>query len=334
MPLEREITRPVALTLTKGKLNRDAVGWTRTPRHTTDGLIKTGLRARHWGRTKRWEYWALTTPTHALGLTVSAIDYAGVNALFLLDRRTGEQIATDVITPLGRGVRLPGTLGDGPATFSNPKLAIALDPTPDGGTHLTATTDRVTLDATVPLPDGHERLGVVVPWSDRLFQYTVKDVGRPARGTLTVDGTAYPLVPGTAWATLDHGRGRWPYAVIWNWGAGAGLVDGRTIGLQLGGLWTDGTGATENALTVDGRLAKISDELTWAYAADDWLRPWRITGGEVDVTFHPEHVREAVTQLGIIASRTHQCFGTWSGWVGEQSVEGLYGWAEDVHQRW
>ena len=82
-------------------------------------------------------------------------------------------------------------------------------------------------------------MGVVVPWSARRFQYTVKDVARPALGSLWVDGVEHPVAAGDSWAVLDHGRGRWPYAVHWNWGAGSGLVDGRVIGVQVGGRWTD-----------------------------------------------------------------------------------------------
>lgn len=61
---------------------------------------------------------------------------------------------------------------------------------------------------------------------------------------------------------------------------------------------------------------------------------WRVTGGPVALSFHPEHLRRSVTQLGIVASRTRQFFGTWRGRVGEVAVDGLFGWVEDVHQRW
>jgi hypothetical protein len=64
------------------------------------------------------------------------------------------------------------------------------------------------------------------------------------------------------------------------------------------------------------------------------MAPWRVHGGRTELTFHPEHVRRSVTQLGILASRTHQCFGTWTGHVGDVGVDGIFGWAEDVHQRW
>ncbi|MFI5425912.1 DUF2804 family protein [Aeromicrobium sp. UC242_57] len=109
-------------------------------------------------------------------------------------------------------------------------------------------------------------MGVVVPWTDRLFQYTVKDVARPATGTIWIDGVAVEVREGDSWATLDHGRGRWPYSVCWNWGAGSGRVGDRVIGIQVGGQWTDGTGSVENSLLVDGHLTKISEELVWDYS--------------------------------------------------------------------
>lgn len=339
MPLEREITEPVALTTPDGRLNPAAVGWTREPLHDTTGLARRStldcrgalLHGPRWGRTKRWEYWAITTKTHVVAVTISDIDYAGVNALFALDRRTGEQITTESVTPFARGVEM--TTEGGRAAYEGSDLRIELT-AQDGGTCVRAQSARVHLQAVVPLPAGHERLGVVVPWSASRFQYTIKDVARPVTGTLWIDGAQYELPEGRSWATLDHGRGRWPYRIAWNWGAGSGRVDGQTVGLQVGGQWTDGTGSTENAVFVDGHLTKISDDLHWSYDPGHWLRPWRVEGGDVHLTFSPEHLRQARTQLGVLASRTAQCFGIWAGRAGEQRIDGLYGWAEDVRQRW
>ncbi|MFD1827046.1 DUF2804 family protein [Mumia zhuanghuii] len=332
---EREITAPVSLTLPDGRLNPDAIGWTRTPLVTTDGVGR-GRVGR--GRNKRWEYWAVTTPTHIVALVVSDIDYAAVHGLWLLDRTSGETISYDAIGVLGGSATLPGTLGAGPARTSTKNLQIALDEV-DGGTRLRSRTERVEIDVVAHRPVGHECLGVVVPWTDRLFQYTVKDVARPATGTLRVDGVAVSVPEGESWATLDHGRGRWPYAVHWNWGAGSGRTDGRVLGLQVGGRWTDGTGSVENALVVDGHLSKISEELVWAYDTDDWMAPWRITGDTVDLTFTPFHLKASVTDLKVFSSRSHQCFGHWSGHVRDDTgawvrVEDLVGWAEDVRNRW
>ncbi|MGW4502611.1 DUF2804 domain-containing protein [Micromonospora sp. NPDC004336] len=326
MTHEREITEPVDLCLPNGRLNPAAVGWSRRPLH------RANLRG--WGRAKRWEYWGIVTPTHIVGLVVSSLDYAGVHGVYVLDRRTGVETDRETVVPLARGAVFPPVSGTGPVRVSGGGLTFHIDQSPDGTT-IRAAAPGVEVDVEVPLPPGHESLGVVVPWSTRRFQYTVKDVGRPVRGTLRVDGTTHPIGGDDSFAVLDHGRGKWPYAVRWNWAAGSG--PGRAI--QLGGRWTDGTGSTENALLLDGRLHKIGAELAWRYDRADWLRPWRITGTGVDVEFHPFHERIARTNLGVLANETHQCFGHFSGWAcaddGERvDLDGLVGWAEEARNRW
>lgn len=322
-----EITTPVDLCDRRGRLNRAAVGWTRRPLH------RPNLRG--WGRTKRWEYWGLVTDSHVVGLTVSSLDYAGVEAVYLLDRATGRELVRDATIPFARGVELAAQCGRGRSRVETGDLVIELVDS-DDGTRIRAAAPGVEVDVLAGRATGHESLGVVVPWSDRLFQYTVKDVARPLSGSISVTGTSYDA---TGWAVLDHGRGRWPYSLTWNWAAASGLVDGEVRGLQLGGRWTEGTGSTENALLVGTRLHKLHDEVGWEYDASDWLRPWRIRGARLDVTFTPFHERAARTNLLVVASETHQCFGHFAGWGvdddGERvSLDGLVGWAEEARNRW
>ncbi|MCP2031785.1 hypothetical protein L1277_001883 [Okibacterium sp. HSC-33S16] len=332
---ELEITAPVSLTGPDGRLNPAAVGWSRTPMHRTDGIGKMGTG---WGRNKRWEYWAVTTPAHIVSVTVSSLDYAAVHDLWVFDRATENIVHTGVIRPLSRSVRLPGTLGEAPAQVRTRPLRVDIAEEA-GGTRLRARTDRVSIDILAARPDGHEALAVVVPWSTTRFQYTVKDVARPATGSITIDGTRIEIPAGESWATLDHGRGRWPYSMHWNWAAGSGMSDGRVVGVQLGSKWTDGTGSTENALVVDGRLSKISEELTWHYDTTNWLAPWHISGDTADLEFTPFYDKTSATDLKVFSSFGHQCFGEFSGWMQDESgrrvsFAGITGWAEDVRNRW
>nr|WP_016909321.1 DUF2804 domain-containing protein [Streptomyces xiaopingdaonensis] len=215
----------------------------------------------------------------------------------------------------------------------------------EGGTRLRArclSPERlpVEVDVHVALPAGHETLSVVVPWSERRFQYTSKQTARPASGGVRVGSEVLRF--DDAWGTLDHGRGRWPRSVRWNWGSASGRSDGRTVGLQLGGKWTRGTGATENALCVDGRLTKLGEELEWTYSPDDERAPWAVRdrgGDHVDLVFTPFHTRRARTDAGLLANRTDQSFGRYDGRIrtedGEHvAVDGLLGWAEDVRMLW
>ena len=159
---EPEITRPVDLCTPSGRLNRDAVGWTRIPLH------RCNLRG--WGRTKRWEYWCITTPTHLVAVTVSSLDYVGVNNIYFLEYG-GREVNRNSALPLARGVTLPTSLGGGP-TSARGAVTIDLADTP-GGTRIQFSCKTahgpLTGDLTVALPPGHETLGVVVPWSDHKF---------------------------------------------------------------------------------------------------------------------------------------------------------------------
>jgi len=325
---ERELTEPVLLTLPDGSLNTDAIGFARRPLVDTSGI--GGRHGR--GRNKRWEYWNVMTPTHIVALTVSSIDYAAVHEVWVFDRSTGRawEAAATVIPP--RDVVLPGSLGAGPALARAKGLAITITPG-EGSWRLFAEIAEVSFDITVTRLPGHECLAVVVPWSRRRFQYTVKDVALPARGTLTIEGERHD-VPEGSWAVLDHGRGRWPYDVRWNWGAGSGVSDGRTLGIQVGGRCTDGTGSTENGVVVDGILHKISVPVEWEYDLAEPLRPWRVHGGPLVATFVPFHDKRSATNLLLVSSRTDQCFGVWSGEFDGIPFEGIEGFAEDVHNRW
>jgi hypothetical protein len=149
-----------------------------------------------------------------LALTVSSLDYAAVHEVWVLDRETGEAVHHGATGVLGRSATLPASLGDGPARARHGRLSIDVDEI-DGGTRLRATIPGASFDVVAAKPPGHECLAVVVPWSDRRFQYTVKDVARPASGTVTMAGVTSAVPAGESWAVLDHGRGRCPSTGSW-----------------------------------------------------------------------------------------------------------------------
>lgn len=332
--IENELTARVSLTGADGLFNAAAHGWARQPIVDTTGI--NGRQA--WGRNKRWEYWAVTTPDHLLALTVSSLDFAAVHEVWIFDRRTERAVHHSAIGVGHRSATLPANLEQGPARARQGALSIDIEEEA-GGTRLRASIPGGSFDVFAARPDGHERLAVVVPWNRRRFQYTVKDVARPASGTVTIGETTTTIDESDAWATLDHGRGRWPYDMRWNWGAGSGrLADGRVAGVQVGGQWTDGTGSVENSFLLGTRLHKISAQLQWTYDTADYLKPWRITGGGLNAVFTPFYNKRSRTNLFVFSSSTDQCFGHWSGTfdTGDELVTfaGLTGWAEDVHNRW
>ena len=336
---ERELTEAVDLCTPDGRrLAPAARGWSRVPLHTGN------LRG-SWGRTKRWDYWAVLAGDHALAVTYADVDYLGIATVWWVDQRTGATGGHETNLPLARGVALPDRPGSAPLRFRSKALTLDLVDD-DGGTTITAAWTEAdgraaSLDLRIDLPPGHESLNVVIPWSDRRFQYTSKHQARPAHGTLQLGDERIAI--DDAWGVLDVGRGRWPWSTRWNWGGGAGrATDGETVvGLQFGAKWTEGTGSTENGVIVDGRLTKIGEELTWAYSWDDPMAPWRVShpDGSLDLALSTRYDRHTKVNALLLATEVHQVFGTWTGHVTTDDgrrveVEGIPGFAEESRSRW
>ncbi|KAM7197848.1 DUF2804 domain containing protein [Rhypophila sp. PSN 637] len=353
---ETELSNPSTLSLSTIQnnaptiyLNPSAHGWCRRP--LGDTRLYSGLFGGLM-RNKRWEYYGVMTPKHVIGIIISSLDYAGVNQLFILDRESNTPLLSkEVIAPLARGVNLPDTYSpDTEASFESNDLSIRIVESRTGEDRITTITasavqlgQKVSIALTLSRPLTSEALHVVVPWNSTQFQYTIKEPAIPCSGTITIDRVLHTINPSTSFAVLDHGRGRWPYSMKWNWAAGSGIsrTNGKRIGLQLGGKWTEGTGSTENAILIDGELIKISEELDWKYDATDWMKPWRITGKDLDATFTPFYERVAKTNLVILSGETHQLFGRWEGVFrlrgGEEgvvSLDGLEGWSEEARNSW
>ncbi|MGB5532832.1 MAG: DUF2804 domain-containing protein, partial [Acidimicrobiia bacterium] len=334
-PGEHEILDPVDLCDEDGRsLHPSAKGWSRHILH------RANLAGR-WGRTKRWDYWAIQAEHIIVAVTVADIDYAGLVTLDWIEPGSHRSGGRSVTIPLGRGVDLPDEPATGRLDFNSRNLGVSIV-YGDGSTHLLARwTEKHgasgSLSATVAEPEGHESLNVVIPWSSKQFQFTSKHQARPANGSVTVDGRTIEIggSAGEAWGILDIGRGRWPYRTTWNWGGGSGYAaTGQLVGLQVGGKWTDGTGFTENGVIIDGSLVKIGEDLEWIYNWDDPMAPWtvRSADGMLDVTLAPVHDRHSNLNLGVLKNEVHQVFARWSGCVpdgtgGSLSITDMLGFA-------
>lgn len=334
---EREIVERVTLATPDGTLCPEAVGWSRQPLH--DAALP-GPR----GRRKRWDYWCVQSEEGALQITCADLDWVGLVEVAYVELASGRVARASAVVPLSLGLRLPDALGAADVRFRAPHLSVAIREEARG-TRLTARARTlagpIEADVLVHRPPGEESLNVVVPWSDRRYQLTSKHVARPAEGSVRALGRTRRIDPERdGFGCLDFGRGVWPRDVTWNWGAAAARVEGGRVGLQLGGQWTDGTGATENGVLLDGRLEKIGAPLVWRYDRRDFTRPWSVRdeAGDVALTFTPIVLRRSRVELGLARSLLHWGLGRWRGTVRAHgrtlSIDGALGWAEEHVARW
>lgn len=345
---EPEITVPVDLCEPDGRtLNPAARGWSRRPLH------RANLRG-GWGRTKRWDYWAILAGDLVVSFLYADVDYLGMADVWWVDLATGRTGGRSTIVPGAIGMALPEHPGTAPLAIDRRRFHLAITDDDELTTRVTASWverdgSAGRLEASIATPPGHESLNVVIPWTERRFQFTSKHQARPARGELVVGDTVrrFGGEGGDAWGVLDVGRGRWPYRTTWNWGGGAGNAISTTtgrehvVGLQLGGKWTEGTGFTENAIIIDGRLTKLGAELRWDYDWDRPMSPWTVNdpGGRVTLELLPRFDKHSRTEVGVMGTETHQVFGSWSGTVisddgDELAFDELAGFAEESRSRW
>jgi len=332
-----EITQSVDLCVGWGRLNPNALGWSRKP------LIRANLRD-HFLRKKKWNYWAVMNQNCFFSATISHIDYVGMVFAYFLDLNSKDFFEETVITPFGAGCDLSETFHES-VSFHSKKMSVRFE----------TIHEKVLISVSIPHTSfgrvdaqikvyfsSQESLTVVVPWSWRRFQLTTKCVGLPCEGTLLVGNRTYEFNVNDSFATFDFGRGVWKYRTFWNWASFSTALENHIIGVNLGAGWTDGTGANENAVFVDGKLIKIDSDVSFDYDRKDLFKPWHIytkSSDQVELEFHPFFERIAKSNLLIVASSVHQMIGRFKGFVRDAEhnlyiVDGALGWAEEHRARW
>jgi hypothetical protein len=334
---EKEITESVLLCDAGGRLNREAVGWTRKPLHICN------LSGR-WPRKKKWNYWCITSDDFIFSVTLANIDYIGLAAIYIVDVASEKKYEKTIATPFGAGCNMPDQV-ERDISFdrkgvkfslihSDEKIKLRLECGNFNGESLKA-------DVEIGKPSGHETLNVVIPWSSNLFQFTSKQNCLPTTGEVSFGDKIYRFESGGAWGCLDYGRGVWPYKIVWNWASGSGKQGEDTIGIQLGGKWTDGTGMNENGISLNGKLFKISEDVVFICDEKNYMKPWRIKtkcSDRVDLTLTPFLENVNGFNVGVLGTDSHQLFGRFSGSLGFDGkavkIDGILGWAEQVWNKW
>ncbi len=344
--MEIELTRSSPLLDATGKLNQ--VGWARHP--ILDGNLEAArfypLRAAQRFRMKRWDYYAVFTPSRFFSATIADLGYAGNLFVYSLDFRTNFLHEEGLVIPLSQGVSLPRDPRSGESHFADRRARLNF--------RVQAGLRRVEVDwpgyndgqglkaeITLHQPESHESMNIVIPIGRRRFYYNHKINCLPAEGSLQIGQERESLDPATCLGQLDWGRGVWEYRSFWNWASASGFLgDGRTIGLNLGCGFGDTSQATENCFILDGRLHKLGP-VGFDYHSGSYLEPWRFTDdhGRLELVFTPFKERLARTNLGLIFSEVHQMFGRYSGWAitsqGEKiEIRELVGFAEEHQARW
>ena len=343
VPAQHEITEPSPLLDESGVLAQ--TGWARQP------LLDCNMENAHTARvrplqrfrSKRWDYYGVTSPDGYLSVTLADLGYAGLAFVYFVDFADASYHEESVLVPPGRGITLARNSDAGDCGYSSKRVHVGFHVEDDarrievrwdnfGGVPLHA-------DLRFALPTDHESTVIVTPIPGKRFYYNRKINSMPVEGTLRIGDKVTEISADSSLGNLDWGRGVWEYNSFWVWASASGFLgDGRRVGLNMGHGFGDTSAATENTLLLDGRIHKLGD-VAITYDTADFMSPWQMRSERVDLDFTPFVERVAETKLVVIRSEVHQMFGHYAGSVladdgTSVEIDGIVGWAEEHHARW
>ena len=344
--MQAEITTPSPLLDSSGRLSQ--VGWSRQPLldANLENLSFYRWRALQPMRTKRWDYYGVTTPDMFFSVTLSHVGYLGLPFIYAIDLNSGEMWEDTLLIPFGKGIDLARNSTEGTCTFDNGRVRVVFAvegqqrklrvdwPTFNHG-------EGISCDLSLLCTPAHESLVIVIPIGSKRLYYNRKINCMPASGWIQRGGCRREIQPDKALGNLDWGRGVWEYKGFWVWASSSGfLPDGRTLGLNMGYGFGDTSAATENAIVLDGRIHKL-EQVEFAYDSRAFMSPWKMRSldGRLDLVFEPFKERVAKSDLLVLSSEVHQMFGRYSGTLRTDEgeilrVENQIGWAEEHHAKW
>jgi hypothetical protein len=330
----------------KGSLTQ--VGW--SPQPLLDCNLENAqfyrMRMFQRFRIKRWDYYAIFTPTLFFSATIADLGYAGNIFVYLIDFSKNELHEEGLVIPLSRGIKLPRNSDQGISEFTDKRLYLKFEAFP-GGRYIQVSWPAfhdgkgISADITLHPTPVHESMTIVIPITQHRFYYNRKINCLPATGSIDYGGYHEILSPDSSLGSLDWGRGVWEYKSFWNWASASGfLPNGQTVGLNLGCGFGDLSAASENCLILNGKVHKLA-QVNFGYSSSNFMQPWKFTDSEnrLDLNFVPFKERLAKTNLGIITSEVHQMFGRYSGTVladdGQTiNINNLVGFAEEHQAQW
>ncbi|MFS0784562.1 DUF2804 domain-containing protein [Bacillus sp. 1P06AnD] len=301
---------------------------------------------------KEWDYYLIHNDKYAVALTIADNSYMGLLSVSFIDFQVPWYKTASVMKafPLG-GMGLPGTSGTGDISYSNDRISLSFKHITDGKRELSCRMNRFlkrdSFSCKLILseePDESMVIATPFPGKPKAFYYNQKINCMKAEGYAVIGHKKYSFDKENSFATLDWGRGVWPYRNTWYWGSASGEIEGSAFGFNIGYGFGDTSAATENMLFYKGKahkLDKVQFHIPKSGDAYSYMDPWTFSSNEerLMLDFQPILDRRDHSSIGIISSKQHQVFGRFTGKAvldgGEQlEIKDFLGFAERVENKW
>ncbi|TGL73009.1 DUF2804 domain-containing protein [Leptospira levettii] len=353
-----EFTSSVALLKEDGILN--VSGWSRFPHfQINESYIKAEPK-----RYKRWEHYTFYNENFGGAITVTDIGNLAMGSIELLEFKSGKTIfsKTELVRP---GAILFPTNTTDPIEFTKGNQFIRIQKQKGKRTitySIQGDSSNESIQGNFEFTEkSNEALAIITPFSKSDFFYEYKMPSLICKGTIVYKQSIYDFKE-DSYAVLDWGRGTWPEKNKWLWAAGAGMVGGELLSLNLGYGFGDPKNATENGIVYKGKVHKL-DKVVWKYDVTNYKKPWKFESnqGRLELNFTPVYLLYSdIDLMGMIGflkqliqnfslseifellkteAYLNKAFGVYNGYVvldngTKLEVKNLFGFAEQMYQQW
>ncbi|TGM52495.1 DUF2804 domain-containing protein [Leptospira vanthielii] len=355
---QKEIKSSIPLLLADGKLNIS--GWSRFPHfQINESFIKADPK-----RYKRWEHYTFYNEKFGGAVTITDIGNLAMGSIELLEFATGKVLFSktelvrpgEIFFPTNTTDPIEFKKGDQFIRITKLKEKRIIEYSIVGDSSSEYIKGNFELVEKAP-----EALAVITPFSESTFFYEYKMPSLLCKGSIQYNNVTYGFND-KSYAVLDWGRGTWPEKNKWLWAAGAGLVEGELLSLNLGYGFGIPNNATENGIVYKGKVHKL-DKVTWKYDVTDYKKPWKFISneGRLELEFTPVYLLHSdIDLMGMIGflkqlyqnftfseildllkteAYLNKAFGHYNGYVvldngTKLEVKNLAGFAEQMYQQW
>ncbi len=286
---------------------------------------------------KRWQFMGVATPEFVFGAAIVHAGYLSNAFAYAFDRGDRELAEFSAVQPLAAKTVFSGNIRDGKALFRGGADRIEMNNEQDSIS--LSLSSRSGLKAELLFNSATPLLSVLTRVGLRRFNYTTKGAGLSVSGQLELNGKRFGLDGESPIGLLDYTYGYLARYTFWNWASGCGNCErGERVGFNFA-QGVNETGYTENAFWINERLIKV-DVVDFQYDDQNERSQWRIVSndGKADLVFRPEGKRGADVNLGLMASRFRQPFGSFSGVLREgkkvYTLKSVAGFVEEHEAKW
>lgn len=269
-------------------------------------------------RIKEWDFYQITDDRMCLQFTIGHASYAGQASIMLFDFKDGIKLAEKGnILPLPfNSLHMPNNgETDHILSYTSKDKLIRFE-SKNNERHLICKWDD--FEAKIHLKRVHNNsIAINIPFDEnkRAFYYNHKINCMTAEGEVRYGDKTYKFSPNNSFGLLDWGRGVWPFHNEWYWSSGAGYIEGKMFGFNLGCGFGNTKAATENIIFYGDSVHKLGT-VSIEHGLD-YMEPWHLYDSEerLDLVLKPTYDRTTKTKLLWVDNCCHQMFGEFRGHV-------------------